>query len=97
MGRVLSQGEIDNMLQNMLKDSSVLPADSTSDDSAPTMSDSPPPAAFADFPHLNLPPVQLVQPAESAEPAVPASIAAFKAKLAAAKAAREAEAKNQQS
>jgi len=91
MGRVLSQSEIDNMLRNSLKDASVLPEDSdSSDDSAPMMSDTPTPAAFADFPHLNLKAIQPAVPA-AAESDVPPAIAAFKAKMEAAKAAREAE------
>jgi len=96
MGRVLSQSEIDNMLRNSLKDSSVLPTESDSaDDGAPMMSDTPTPAAFADFPHLNL---KAVQPAPApAESDVPPGIAAFKAKMEAMKAAREKAAAEQAS
>jgi len=77
MGRVLSQGEIDNMLSSLLQDTTVLPNSETAE-SAPQAAQN-----AADAPSTLI---------DSEQPVIPAGIAAFKAKLAAAQAAREAEA-----
>jgi hypothetical protein len=102
LGRVLSQPEIDGLLQGMLTDSSVLPVDGEAVTAAPQ---DPIAAAFA----ANIATNQAARAADSPQPAtarptfvnpvatdeIPAGIAAFKAKIAAARAAQQANSTNE--
>ena len=80
MGRVLSQGEIDNLLANLLNDSTVLPEENEQG-AAPGAGT----GATGECSGSGANGTSVPAPAIPVEPEIPAGIAAFKAKIAAMK------------